>query len=568
MSKKLIMFLSKYTDINGNPKSKHAYKSEIGDIEGIYTNDAPTKYFIEKGIDEILCIVTTDVKSDGSYEKYKKMIEDYCISKSFNTIEPEQIDFEDGKLVETIKKIIENAKKEDEIYIDTTGGFRNVNYMIMMLIRFLEYTGIQCTEVIYSNYNTKKIENVTSLYNTINLINSVQIFTSFGNSVGLSSYFANSKNKKIKETIKTMDKFSETITLCRSDELDNIMLELSNNLNDFDEEKLNLDEDEFFFYSLIETIKEKFHIHKNDELTYLHIINWCLENNLIQQAITFYVEKLPKYLIDKNYIEFSDEIKKSCDKTSNFDMEYQLFYGRFMNMANAKCETKIEIDNHIDIIECLKKIIMDEKETILSSKSIEDNIKIKLECIEDIKAKMITALENIIFILNSTFSENKRKAVKEINLNSKEYLKAIIEKNNGKNKEKFLNEIINNKNFLEILYYAIQICDSTEKKEEKKEKKTKIIKQSNIIDDFEKLIKDNQEYRLNNISPENMKQLMRNVLYIKNFVRNRVNHASDEDKFTEEEKNYLKRHGYQVDEIKIDSISKVIKNSIDLITNI
>lgn len=105
-------------------------------------------------------------------------------------------------------------------------------------------------------------------------------------------------------------------------------------------------------------------------------------------------------------------------------------------------------------------------------------------------------------------------------------------------------------------------------KRRKKEKKTKIIKQSNIIDDFEKLIKDNQEYRLNNISPENMKQLMRNVLYIKNFVRNRVNHASDEDKFTEEEKNYLKRHGYQVDEIKIDSISKVIKNSIDLITNI
>lgn len=565
MSKKLIMFLSKYTDIKGNPKSKHAYKSEIGDIEGIYTNDAPTKYFIEKGIDEILCIVTTEVKSDGSYEKYKNMIEDYCISKSFNTIKPEPIDFKEGKLVETIKEIIKQVKKEDEIYIDTTGGFRNVNYMIMMLIRFLEYTGIQCTEVVYSNYNTKKIENVTSLYNTINLINSVQTFTSFGNSMGLSSYFANSKNKKIKETIKTMDKFSETITLCRSDELDNIMLELSNNLNDFDEEKLNLDEDEFFFYSLIETIKEKFHIHKNDELTYLHIINWCLENNLIQQAITFYVEKLPKYLIDKNYIGFSDEIKKSCDKTSNFDMEYQLFYGRFMNMTEVKCETKTEIDNYIDIIEYLKKIITDEKETILS-KSIEDNIKIKLEFKEDIEAKMITALENIIFILNSTFSENKRKDVKEINLNSKEYLKAIIEKNNGKDKGKFLNQIINNKRFLEILYHARPICDSTEKKEEKKEKKTKIIKQLNIIDDFEKLIKNNSDYTINNISPEKMKQLMRNVLYIKNFVRNRVNHASDEDKFTEEEKNYLKIHGYQVDEIKIENISKVIKDTIDLIT--
>lgn len=561
MSRKLIMFLSKYTDSDDKPKTKYIYKSELGDIEGIYTNDAPTKYFIKNGIDEILCIVTKEVKSEGHFEKYKKMIENHCENESLNIPNSEPIDFEDGKLVDTIKKIIKQVKKEDEIYIDTTGGFRNVNYMIMMLIRFLEYTGIKCTEVIYSNYNTKTIENVTSLYNTINLINSVQIFTSFGNSVGLSNYFAKSKNKKIKEIIKTMDKFSETISLCRSDELDSIMLELTNNLNDFDEEKMILDEDEFLFYSLIETIKEKFHIHKKEELTYLHIINWCLENNLIQQAITFYFEKLPKYLIDKKYIEFSDEIKKTCDKTNKFNLEYQLFYNRFMNMTNTKCETEFEND----VIVYLKKIIEDKKEIILSSKCIEDFEKSEFELEEKFKDKIIKALENIIFILNLTFiTPNKRIDLKKIKLNSKEYLKEIIKKNNANSKEKFLNNVTNNNKFLEKLCQDNKNYDLKEKKEDNA---SKIIKQLCIIDNLEELIKRNQEYTLNIISIEKMKQLMRNILYIKYFVRNRVNHASDDDEFTEEEKKYLKKYGYQVDEIKIESISEVIKNSIDLITN-
>lgn len=553
MNKKMVLFLS----VSQN-RGESVYSSDtVGEVTGIYTNDAPTKYFLKKynGLSEIICI--TSEKAKESFSNYKNMVFSYCSELKIPNPKINEIDFREGNLSESLNDVIKNINKEDIVYIDTTGGFRNINYMIMMLIRFLEYTGIKCEEVIYSNHDIKKIENVTDLYNTINLINSVQIFTSFGNSSALNKYFSKSENEKIKNLIDVMDKFSEMITLCKSDEIEKVMLELNENINGINEDASYSNESELLFYNIMDTIKEKFQLDKNLKINYTHIIRWCLDNNLIQQAITFYVEKIPSILIERTIVNFSDNIISSYNPDSIYNKNYQLFYEKFMNISNGNLEsTYTEME--------LKMLIEEHQNILLNAKSIDDFKKIvkKVQ-----KPEVYKAIEHIIIMLNARFKGLNIKVESEVDLEIKlgkyTYLLKIIQSIHAKTKEGFLKQITNNGKLLCKLHDENLILSEDE--EISTESDSKLTRKIEKVENFIELIENNGNYKLKKISPQNMQKLMRDILYIKNFVRNKVNHASDEDSFTENDKLYFKNYGYEVEDLKIKDIVRVIENSLEIL---
>lgn len=41
---------------------------------------------------------------------------------------------------------------------------------------------------------------------------------------------------------------------------------------------------------------------------YYSIVKWCVENGLVQQALTIFTEKIPSYIIGKNYMKVSDAV--------------------------------------------------------------------------------------------------------------------------------------------------------------------------------------------------------------------------------------------------------------------
>lgn len=116
------------------------------------------------------------------------MISKYCIENEISSPKITDILYS-ANTSETIKSITENIHKDDNIFIDTTGGFRDISYILLFIVRFLEYAGINFKKAIYGNYNDFSIIDVTSTYKLFNLINSADNFIFFWKFTGTLSDF-------------------------------------------------------------------------------------------------------------------------------------------------------------------------------------------------------------------------------------------------------------------------------------------------------------------------------------------------------------------------------------------
>ena len=84
----------------------------------------------------------------------------------------------------------------------------------------------------------------------------------------------------------------------------------------------------------------------------------------------------------------------------------------------------------------------------------------------------------------------------------------------------------------------------------------------NTIESLESTVSAQKDYKLL-VPAEQMQSIMRDYLYIK-WLRNSFNHASDEDKMTEEDKKYYSDYKYPVNAIlSLKEITKLLENALD-----
>lgn len=525
---KLILFLSKYKFTTDEYKYSSKYDNTENEIKGIQTPDAPTKYFInyllekkdnndERVLDTILCITSeaTNNKSinkrennkeyKSAFEDYQEMLNEFCDEKGIKP--PELIklnfdyDFENNKSIDEAdvsrrlyESIVKELDKNDTIYIDYTSGIRDTSLLIILIIRYLEYTGIKCGGMIYSYYDNddksnNKIIDIKSTYELFELLNGVNEFTSFGKAKALSEYYektsdkdciinANEKSKeedkkinqkdeaveKINDLIDVMKRFSDVISLCMVQEIDNIMKQLQDGISEVKKvlnpnQKQNQEKSVIFslknsmFYNLITQIENKFYIEDGKDITYIDIIRWCLDNDLIQQALTLYVEKIPQYYLDDKHKFFDTEEESLKDSISkgNEDKSYaNIFYTKiFSNIwfnrfyyplnYNELIDNNKKINEVKNIVEKYKQQILDRDVELLDR--CEDNIK-------DIIYEIYKIIDKIY--------ENEKESDTEIKVG---YIK--LSKNDKlmpKTKEKFINTFkVNNKLIANILEELGQI---------------------------------------------------------------------------------------------------------------
>lgn len=645
---KLILFLSKYkftTDEYKFTTDEYKYSSKYdnteNEIKGIQTPDAPTKYFInyllekkdnndERVLDTILCITSeaTNNKSinkrennkeyKSAFEDYQEMLNEFCDEKGIKP--PELIklnfdyDFENNKSIDEAdvsrrlyESIVKELDKNDTIYIDYTSGIRDTSLLIILIIRYLEYTGIKCGGMIYSYYDNddksnNKIIDIKSTYELFELLNGVNEFTSFGKAKALSEYYektsdkdciinANEKSKeedkkinqkdeaveKINDLIDVMKRFSDVISLCMVQEIDNIMKQLQDGISEVKKvlnpnQKQNQEKSVIFslknsmFYNLITQIENKFYIEDGKDITYIDIIRWCLDNDLIQQALTLYVEKIPQYYLDDKHKFFDTEEESLKDSISkgNEDKSYaNIFYTKiFSNIwfnrfyyplnYNELIDNNKKINEVKNIVEKYKQQILDRDVELLDR--CEDNIK-------DIIYEIYKIIDKIY--------ENEKESDTEIKVG---YIK--LSKNDKlmpKTKEKFINTFkVNNKliaNILEELgqinsIYNMECFYANNTKEYTLNRKINsiiILRKSDI----------NPLWLNNKIDLNEFVELMEDYVYFK-IMRNQINHASS-DELKDEVINYLTAQGYKVDinekGIK-DEIKKIMYRSIDSIASI
>lgn len=86
--------------------------------------------------------------------------------------------------------------------------------------------------------------------------------------------------------------------MCNVDDIDSSLKTLDDALTvEIEESDLSSE----LFKSLLPLIKTKMHLTEN-RMEYTDLIAWCLDNRMIQQAVTFYVEKMPVYYFDKGLV--------------------------------------------------------------------------------------------------------------------------------------------------------------------------------------------------------------------------------------------------------------------------
>lgn len=239
-----------------------------------------------------------------------------------------------SSIIEMSKKILDfkdtftNDKDEVRLYMDITGGPRNAAMILLVISRLLAYHGIIVDDVYYSGY--KEIENgsgeitvhkVLDIYELFDIIAGFEEFKLFGSAKKLNTYFKPPENIGIgniestatatKKLLKAMDSFSEAINISSRGAFEKSIARLDDSLALVRSTANNTDNNKTFDQELIEllhkpieqsytTLLQHHRNHASDELAY---IDWCLDHDYLQQALTLFCEYVPEYAVDKGIIE-------------------------------------------------------------------------------------------------------------------------------------------------------------------------------------------------------------------------------------------------------------------------
>ena len=376
----IILFISPFRDNIQERSYKCDFLGEEQEIKGTQTNDAPVlsllKYANERNdsIKKLVCICSSKVKEEKENGKIKaiKNLGDFLSSKGFSDIEIKNVDYdeEENSVDKRMSQTFGNLAKElnnlsGNVYIDFTGGFRDTSLLMLTTVRYLGFMGIECEKVVYSNINVRsqRIDDITQTYKMFDIISAVDEFTTNARVTKLKEIFKNNS------AIKSIEAFSKKMLICDMRDIDTSFIQMKKSIEEMGGEN---DFQELLLRYLKDKVVEKMGFDKilpgsNDVseapgVDYCEMISWCLENDMIQQAITLYVEKLPemyeKYL-DADYIGKLKDETVNADKTSG-ELFY-LYFTKFRKTAvdnernrlkvlQEECKKEMEKDD-IDIID-------------------------------------------------------------------------------------------------------------------------------------------------------------------------------------------------------------------------
>ena len=402
----MLLFLSKYTikkeDSENLKKDENHiiiennedYDSYIIDndnnklaFSGCHTNDAPARFLLklaehnEEPIDKIFCIVSKDVyniklpqlenesskleleKGKTAFDRFSALIRNEVgpsieIIPIYYDFDPNNEDFDPKDKPAYIYNQIKTSDIGKLIYIDYTGGLRDSSLFMIALIRYLEFKGIVCKDIIYSDFfsKPKAIRNIRYIYDMFNMINGVSEFVGTGNArqlVDLQKKLENTTNNdNVNNFVSSLQSFSDAIALCNVGSIVDAITSISESINTL-EQDTSTDIFVQMFKTLIPTVKEKLYIGKEPP-SILDLSQWCLNNNMLQQAVTIYNEKILSYYILNNYDDFKNELKKPIPKCRSYKDIHEKYknlskiWDEFNDSDGKRNKYKKKISDYID----------------------------------------------------------------------------------------------------------------------------------------------------------------------------------------------------------------------------
>lgn len=346
----LLLFLSVYIPKKKEDGTEKGYKYKYDNKEngkeeifnGRQTNEAPVNCLIslaeadakihnrKKAFDKILCIGTKEVfenkawEGKTTYQLFEERLKAYCKKQNINS------DFEICRIEYNMKDEEKNdptterramyiygqisdalnikspEKKKTYVYVDYTGGFRDISFLMTSIIRYLEFADIECKKIVYSNLSKSdesknRIYELNCIYDMYQMINGVSEFVSTGNAVQLGKLF---EKENTPDLINAIIEFSNSMAVCDMSKIDQTVNDMAKLTEEVQEEHNSVYYE--MFQSMIPMIREKMRLKevvKQGKINYPVLIDWCTDNGLIQQATTLYVEKMPFYYNEKGLLK-------------------------------------------------------------------------------------------------------------------------------------------------------------------------------------------------------------------------------------------------------------------------
>ncbi len=346
------------------------------------TNESCMRYLlwklsqVDRTIDHAFLFITPDALENGDYERFKqifpKITFDYVIlpkglvQDAMQTI-PKMYD-----------KLLTYQKKQGEevcIHVDITGGFRHASMMMLPLTQLLRYSGFVIGDILYANMSVtpKVIEDASDLLDFTSLIGGAEEFISWGRVKQIQKYFERSKpSLRVQNLLDNMAALSETLNACGSYKAtEEALSDLGNAIKlyeDSQKKDKNIDAQELLFSKLIPRIKHEYREILPDEktpLTPIGIIRWCLHKGLLQQAVTFYTEWLPRFLVESKriYVE-SSSILTECKQNGQLWSHWSIYLLRnyqpnFSGQVNMGENVALSYGNLVPVFQTgdLKKVL-------------------------------------------------------------------------------------------------------------------------------------------------------------------------------------------------------------------
>jgi|GEM_PF-707351 len=289
MSKKIVLFLSA---VGGADVPEQTYLCPDGStVTGKQTNEAPVRYLMRShpDVSEVVCIVTKAAK-ETAWDAFCSVVRQEDPSVEVTEIPyGEEDDFSSDVLVSVLSRL----GPGDGILLETTGGLRDTVMQLLLLSRVLSYKGIRTVCAVYSNFQKRRVEDVSHLIGLFDLVGGMQELVSFGSVRTLRAYYGKpARTDTVEELLTAMEKLNEAIVLCRANHLDQAMKRFSRALK-----AAEGDASDPLMQALLPVFREKF----GEEMTIPDLIDWCVENDMLQQALTIYTELVPELIME--YIE-------------------------------------------------------------------------------------------------------------------------------------------------------------------------------------------------------------------------------------------------------------------------
>lgn len=284
------------------------------------TNEGAVRYLIEEGEtpDCILALCSERVRKeakempDGSTRTTLEYFRDSFLPKVHIPAErlvvievPDSMDEETQ--FQAISQLLEKIEKEDTLFVDLSGGMRDVAMLLVTVARCMrDLRDVQTRRVICAELNNNEpvVRDRTQLYGLFDFVTAMDQFFSTGTAQKLENYLRSEgeKDPVLHALLTRINQFSEDLALCRVRKLSDDLNQIDQALKETPEKSQNLTD--LFFQMLKDRFSTEFaELLSSGEKALPALVSWCAGHGMYQQALTLLCEQMPEYVCQHLFVQ-------------------------------------------------------------------------------------------------------------------------------------------------------------------------------------------------------------------------------------------------------------------------